>query len=432
MGRWWVRWLRLHAQRIGAATIVATLVAALVTGVLGGLRLLHARNLERRLVRAQQLQNAVLEQQLAVARGGAARRRQASAAVAAAFGDLARADPAAADALGHAYASFARRTAPSSSATRRLEAEIQAALARDARETLAVNPAARWMLAAALATTFLLVIELGWQFELARRSGRIDRDLAERANELARLRSSLVATVSHELRTPLTSIVGYLELLDESASGPLDATERATYLASARRSAGRLALLVDQLLTLTEARRALLGLDVRTLDVDALVRETVTAARPAADAGSVEIRAEASNLGAIVGDPTRLGQVLDNLVSNAIKFTPGGGAVAVRARRESGGVAFEVSDTGIGISADDRERLFEPFFRSDEATAAAVPGTGLGLTIAKAIVDAHRGEIAVTSVPGDGTTFRVWIPDEPRPVTDAATDVAAVPVPEAG
>jgi signal transduction histidine kinase len=102
--------------------------------------------------------------------------------------------------------------------------------------------------------------------------------------------------------------------------------------------------------------------------------------------------------------------MLDNLISNAIKFTPDGGNVTVRAAVRGSNAVFEVADTGGGVADHDRERLFDPFFRSRDANARAVPGTGLGLTITKAIVDAHNGTIEVESTPGGGTTFRVRLP----------------------
>ena len=110
------------------------------------------------------------------------------------------------------------------------------------------------------------------------------------------------------------------------------------------------------------------------------------------------------------GDPHRLAQVVDNLVSNAIKFTPRGGRVAVRVERTPGAVALEVTDTGIGIEQDDLGRLFDRMYRAGEAERRHIQGTGLGLTIVKAIVDAHEATIAVTSEPGKGTTFRVELP----------------------
>ena len=110
------------------------------------------------------------------------------------------------------------------------------------------------------------------------------------------------------------------------------------------------------------------------------------------------------------GDERRLAQVLDNLVSNAVKFTPDGGRITARIAYSDGRALFEIADTGKGIPPDEQEQLFEPFFRSPTATARAIPGTGLGLSITKAIVDAHGGTIEVESAPGAGATFRIRMP----------------------
>jgi signal transduction histidine kinase len=112
----------------------------------------------------------------------------------------------------------------------------------------------------------------------------------------------------------------------------------------------------------------------------------------------------------MVGDRSRLAQVLDNLVSNALKFTPEGGTVAIRASAVDGNAVLEVEDDGIGIAPEEQDRLFDRFFRSAEATERAIPGTGLGLTIAKAIVERHEGTIEVESAAGKGTTMRVRLP----------------------
>jgi two-component system, OmpR family, phosphate regulon sensor histidine kinase PhoR len=119
---------------------------------------------------------------------------------------------------------------------------------------------------------------------------------------------------------------------------------------------------------------------------------------------------EAEPVAVCRGDHDRLAQALDNLVSNAIKFTPDGGRVVVRLAREDDRAVVEVSDTGIGISDADMQRLFERFFRTQRATAAAIPGVGLGLTIAQAIVHGHDGQLAVHSSEGAGTTFRIDLP----------------------
>jgi signal transduction histidine kinase len=120
------------------------------------------------------------------------------------------------------------------------------------------------------------------------------------------------------------------------------------------------------------------------------------------------------------GDGRRLSEVLDNLLSNAIKFTPPGGSVAVRTTRRGGAAVLEVTDSGIGITPADQQRLFERFYRTDQATEDVIQGTGLGLAISKTIIDAHGGTIAVTSTPGVGTTFHIELPTEDE--TSASTD----------
>jgi signal transduction histidine kinase len=125
---------------------------------------------------------------------------------------------------------------------------------------------------------------------------------------------------------------------------------------------------------------------------------------------------------ALVGDRLRLYQVLENLVSNALKFTPQGGSVEIKTTTEGESVLIEVADNGIGIPIADQPRLFERFFRSSAATDQAIPGTGLGLAIVKAIVEAHNGRITVVSAEGHGTTFRVELPiaADSRPIEEAA------------
>jgi signal transduction histidine kinase len=126
--------------------------------------------------------------------------------------------------------------------------------------------------------------------------------------------------------------------------------------------------------------------------------------------------AEVEPVPRVSGDKERLSQLVGNLISNALKFTPAGGRVTVRAFVDGSHAVVEISDTGIGIPLAEQSRLFQRFFRSSTATEQAIPGTGLGLVISRAIAEAHGGTIDVTSVPGEGTTFRVEIPLEPEEV----------------
>ncbi|MDX6633442.1 MAG: hypothetical protein QOG26_1447, partial [Solirubrobacterales bacterium] len=177
------------------------------------------------------------------------------------------------------------------------------------------------------------------------------------------------------------------------------------------RNSRRLLRLVGDMLFI--ARMEAGGLDFERIgfDLSQVVRESVETFGPRAERGRVELRAEVAELGSRTGDPGRLGQAIDNLISNAIKFTPRGGRVTVRAVHGEGGEPIiEVSDTGRGISEEDQQRLFDRFFRAASAKRDAVEGTGLGLSIVKAIVDGHDGEVSVRSAVHEGTTFRITLP----------------------
>ncbi|MEA2322499.1 MAG: hypothetical protein QOD81_2349 [Solirubrobacteraceae bacterium] len=231
--------------------------------------------------------------------------------------------------------------------------------------------------------------------------------------EAERMKDEFFALVSHELRTPLTSIVGYLELLHDEADGKggdPETEQRRRFLGIIDRNARRLLRLVGDLLFVAQVEAGKLGLEEGDVELEAVAREAVEAAAPRAAAGGVEIALEAEPVPPLRGDRDRLAQALDNLVSNAIKFTPDGGRVSVRLRTEANHAVIEVADTGIGIPQADLQRLFQRFFRTKRATSAAIPGVGLGLTIAQAIVHGHDGLISVTSEESRGTTFRIDLP----------------------
>jgi PAS domain S-box-containing protein len=242
----------------------------------------------------------------------------------------------------------------------------------------------------------------------ARRAAELE---LERQNhqlrQLDRLKDEFVALVSHELRTPLTSIRGYLELITEDTNLT---DEQTRFLETIDRNAQRLQRVVGDLLFVAQVEAGKLSLEVSAVDLNAIVEEAVHAAQPSAAAKAIALTIEIGELPVIQGDRARLAQVLDNFVSNAIKFTPSGGAVSVTTRVLPGEVEVVISDTGMGIPSDELPLLFERFFRAERATSGAIPGTGLGLAIAKAIVTGHGGRIRVESEDGAGATFRVILP----------------------
>jgi PAS domain S-box-containing protein len=243
-------------------------------------------------------------------------------------------------------------------------------------------------------------------------------DISER-QAAEELKSQFFALVSHELRTPLTSIVGYAEMVDEFEGSQLSPAGR-EYMEIIRRSAEKLDRLVQDLLLVAQVEAGTFSVQPEAVDLGQVVRECVDGARPAAGEAGIDLSHEAEEVPTLMADSRRLGQVVDNLVSNAIKFTDSGGAVAVRVRADGDRCAIEVSDSGVGIGPEELEHLFDRFYRAEEARKGHYSGAGLGLAISKAIVDAHRGEIQVMSEPGRGTTFRVLLPMAPaeQPVPD--------------
>ena len=233
------------------------------------------------------------------------------------------------------------------------------------------------------------------------------------ALEVSRLKDEFVGLISHELRTPLSSILGYLELLREDTDEPLS-EEQMMYLSIAERNAHRLLRLMGDLLFTAQVGANSFNIDAVALEVAPLVRASIESANPVAVAQGVTMFAEVTDdLAVVNGDPTRIGQAIDNLLSNAIKFTPRGGRVTVAVSSDDEHVVVRLTDTGMGIPANELDQLFSRFFRASTATRAAVPGVGLGLTITKAIVDAHGGSLDVESEVGVGTTFIVRLPKVP-------------------
>ncbi len=229
-----------------------------------------------------------------------------------------------------------------------------------------------------------------------------------------RVKDEFVASVSHELRTPLTSIRGYVDLLRERDDLPDDATH---FLGVVARNAERLGRLVADLLHSAQVDVGPMHVVRTSGDLAHIVREAVSAAAPAAAVEGVTIESEVPEELLLTMDRDRMRQVADNLVSNALKYTPRGGRVSVRLRPDGERVELAVRDTGIGIDAPDRDRLFTRFFRAQQAAERNIQGVGLGLSIARSIVESHGGRIEVDSQPGEGSVFRVRIPrDDAAPL----------------
>jgi PAS domain S-box-containing protein len=245
----------------------------------------------------------------------------------------------------------------------------------------------------------------------ARRQAADELHLAvEQLQEADRVRTDFVSTVSHELRTPLTSIVGYLELLTEGDAGPL-APQQERMLAVVERNSRRLLALIEDLLTLSRVESGSFKLGRQLVDIGPLVEGAEAAILPALRAKGIHFDVSVDpDVGCVMGDAAQLERVLLNLLSNAAKFTDEGGSIAVRAEGRGGTVRLTVSDTGMGIPAEEQAKLFTRFFRSSLAHEHAIQGTGLGLAIVKTIVEQHAGTVDLDSTPGQGTTFTIVLP----------------------
>jgi len=233
---------------------------------------------------------------------------------------------------------------------------------------------------------------------------RRDRDLSR----------EFLADVSHELRTPIAAMRTFVELLQGPAG--TDASARTEFLDSSAVQLDRLDWLAQNLLELSKLDSGLVLLDLRPEDIRGTIESAVEQQLAAADRRGIHLTTTLPDRPLRVQhDPPRVGQIVTNLVGNAVKFTPRGGEVRVTAAPDSsGGVRIEVEDSGVGIDESELPRIFERFYRGSEANEARSTGSGLGLAIVKSIVDMHRGTIAVESRVGKGTRFVVILPRDPR------------------
>ncbi len=260
-------------------------------------------------------------------------------------------------------------------------------------------------LAAAIGMTLVSAFVFARLWLLLRDSERQNHEL----RELDFLKDEFVASVSHELRTPLTSIAGYTELLEEDGVIAAETSSHG-HLEVIRRSTNRLLGVVDDLLFAASVQRGALSLAAAEIELGEITHLAVDAARPAADAKEIDLQTQMEPGVSVPADASRLGQVLDNLIANALKFTPQGGSVSIRVWKAPDAAYVEISDTGPGIPADELARVFDRFYRSSGAITSGISGTGLGLYIVQTIVEAHGGSVSAANLIGGGARFRIALP----------------------
>ncbi|HWU47476.1 MAG TPA: ATP-binding protein [Humibacter sp.] len=239
--------------------------------------------------------------------------------------------------------------------------------------------------------------------------------------EALRGRDELVSAVTHELRTPLTSIVGYLELAEDEPGLPAMA---ASHIRVAEQNADRMLHLIADLLAAASAAAGKLEVHPRPLDLAPIVRDAIAGMLPRAHDRDITVECTLDDEAHVLVDDLRIRQVVDNVLSNAIKYGKVGGHVEVSAHDQDSRLVLVVRDDGIGIDDGDQERLFGRFFRASAVRGGEISGTGLGLSISQAIMREHGGDIRLTSTLGEGTTVSIVIPRAPRDAGEADASVS--------
>jgi signal transduction histidine kinase len=223
-------------------------------------------------------------------------------------------------------------------------------------------------------------------------------------------RSQFVASMTHELRTPIHSVQGLSDVIAAGVYGPVTEKQREA-CASIKRSAQNLLSLIDDLLALTRAEAGKIDARPASVDVPDLLERVTTSVSWMVGTKNLQLTADVDDdLPEVQSDERWLAHVLVNLVSNAVKFTPEGGKVTVRARRRNNAVVLEIIDTGIGIAPENREAIFEPFRQAERGDAKGYGGVGLGLALVARLTDLLGAEVELESTVGKGSTFRVIVP----------------------
>jgi signal transduction histidine kinase len=260
-------------------------------------------------------------------------------------------------------------------------------------------------------------------------ANRMLSDANRALTDASKAKSAFLATVSHELRTPLNSVIGFSELMTDPNFGELSPRQR-EFLSDIRDSGEHLLALINDILDLSKIEAGKLEVHRQDSDVEELVRDSVTMLRPQAEKKRVQVEMRCELSGAAHVDPRLVRQVLVNLLSNAVKFTPEDGRVEAAARFEGNDLVVRVTDTGIGISEDDQEKIFQEFYQADGSYARRYQGTGLGLALVRRMMSLHGGSVTVTSRRGHGASFQCVFPDaKSRKLASDEKAIQAAPAP---
>ena len=248
-------------------------------------------------------------------------------------------------------------------------------------------------------------------------------DANRQLHEADKHKSMFLASMSHELRTPLNAILGFSELLMDSPDGQFPPATKSRFLQQIHSSGRHLLGLINDVLDLSKVEAGQMELRLETVTVASVVDQVISTVEPLSSAKRIRLEAETSDAGEILADPGKMKQMLLNLVSNAIKFTPEDGTVSVRVRRLTDTIELAVSDTGIGIAEKDQARIFEAFQQVDAGAGRPQPGTGLGLALTRRFAHLHGGDVRVKSEVKLGSTFVLTLPLK-QPLSDSSPVVA--------
>lgn len=251
-----------------------------------------------------------------------------------------------------------------------------------------------------------------------------------RAEEANQSKSEFLANMSHELRTPLNAINGFSDIMKKEMFGPLGDSRYKEYVSDILFSGQHLLSLINDILDMSKIEAGKMNLNVESVNVNDLILQVIRIVRGRAEDNSQKLVYKPSDTKEIEADPRYVKQVLLNLITNAIKFTPEGGIVSVDVSVKSAGIIIQVSDTGIGISADDLKRLAQPFEQVENQDTHQVEGTGLGLALSKSLVELHGGNFNIESTVGEGTSVIFTLPNTPvvraeeLPDTEVANEIS--------